>query len=267
MKRNATSSHPADLHLPEAPRLVRPTRLQVAHVQKRGLEASRRALLGGLLAGSAAALGGCDSSNPRTGFLGAMERFNHRFQAWLFDPEQLAPEEPHAALTPPAAFPAYFISPVVPRAPRTWRLKVGGLVERPASFTVEELQQLPRTEYRIRHHCVEGWTAVAAWTGVSIRDLASHVGASPAAHYVDFRSFDFGYWSSWDRPSAFHPQTILAYGRNGDPLPPEYGAPLRLYSGVKLGYKMVKYLTEVNFLPAPTGGYWEDRGYEWFAGV
>jgi DMSO/TMAO reductase YedYZ molybdopterin-dependent catalytic subunit len=81
------------------------------------------------------------------------------------------------------------------------------------------------------------------------------------------RSFEPGYFSCWDVESALHPQTLLAYGMNGQPLAREYGAPLRLYSAVKLGYKMVKYLAEVNFLPVRTGGYWEDQGYEWFAGV
>jgi DMSO/TMAO reductase YedYZ molybdopterin-dependent catalytic subunit len=230
-------------------------------------ELTRRMLLQGLFGATAAALAGCDSSRPSTGFLGAMERFNHGFQAWIFDPDRLAPEEPLSALTPPGAFPAYFISSSIPQAPAGWRLKVGGLVAHPRTFTLEELQALPRTDYRIRHHCVEGWSAVASWHGVRIRDLARIVGAMPKAQYVEFRSFDEGYWSSWDGPSAFHPQTILAYGRNGEPLTPQYGAPLRLYAGVKLGYKMVKYLTEVNFLDRPTGGYWEDQGYEWFAGV
>ena len=106
---------------------------------------------------------------------------------------------------------------------------------------------------RVRHHCVEGWSAVAAWHGVRLRDVAGLVGADPRAPYVEFRSFDAGYWSSWDRESALHKQTLLAYGMNGAPLYPDHGAPLRLYSAVKLGYKMVKYLTEVNFLPERTG--------------
>ncbi|MFP2928184.1 molybdopterin-dependent oxidoreductase [Pyxidicoccus sp. 3LG] len=232
----------------------------------RHLLLTRRTVLLGVGTSTLAA-SACDSSRPRTGFLGAMERFNARVQSALFDEEQLAPELPASEATPPGDFPQYFISDSVPRAPSGWGLKIGGLVQRPGVLSVEDLQRLPRTEYRIRHHCVEGWSAVASWHGVSVRELASHVGADPKAGYVEFRSFDSGYYSSWDRPSAFHPQTILAYGMNGQPLPPEHGAPLRLYSAVKLGYKMVKYLTEVNFLPEPTGGYWEDRGYEWFAGV
>jgi DMSO/TMAO reductase YedYZ molybdopterin-dependent catalytic subunit len=97
--------------------------------------------------------------------------------------------------------------------------------------------------------------------------VADIVGAEPRAPYVELRSFDAGYWSSWDRESALHKQTILAYGMNGAPLYPDYDAPLCLCSAMKLGYKMVQYLTEVNFLSERTGGSWEDQGYEWFGGI
>jgi DMSO/TMAO reductase YedYZ molybdopterin-dependent catalytic subunit len=220
-----------------------------------------------LLGAGALVLAACDTARPSRGVLGAMERWNGRVQRLLFDPERLAPTPRPDENTPPDDFPVYFVSDRVPIAPAGWRLRVGGLVARPALLSLEDLQRMPRTELRVRHYCVEGWSAVASWHGVRLRDLAAAVGADPRAGYVEFRSFDNGYWSSWDRPSAFHAQTILAYGMNGAPLAPDHGAPLRVYSAVKLGYKMVKYLTEVNFLPAPTGGYWEDQGYEWFAGV
>lgn len=225
---------------------------------------TRRELLraAGLLA-----LAGCDSQSPRTGFLGVMERWNEHVQTGMFHPNLLAPELPAGTETPLSAFPEYFISPSVPVAPAGWRLQVGGAVRTPVSLSVDELRRMPMTSIRVRHHCVEGWSAVASWQGVRLSDLAERVGADPRAPFVEFRSFDSDYWSSWDRPSAFHPQTLLAYGMNGEPLPPAHGAPLRLYSAVKLGYKMVKYLTQVNFLPTRTGGYWEDQGYEWFAGV
>lgn len=254
--------------------IVRRKRLRIAEplllradARSLDLRTTRRALLRGSLGASAALLAGCDSQETKWGFLGLMERVNLHAQQALFDPERLAPEEPESALTPDADFPTYMISPFTPRAPSGWRLQVGGLVERPGTFSVADLQRLDRVDYRIRHHCVEGWSAVTSWHGCRVRDLARLVGMRPEARYVEFRSFDLNYWSSWDLPSAFHPQTILAYGRNGVELPPAYGAPLRLYSGVKLGYKMVKYLTEVNFLAQPSGGFWEDQGYEWFAGV
>ena len=207
------------------------------------------------------------TTRAQSGFLQWMGRWNERVERFLFRPERLGAEVPPAETTPADAFPSYFISDDIPVAPAGWVLRVGGLVARPATFSLAQLQQLPRTDMRVRHHCVEGWSAVAAWHGVRLRDVAAVVGADPRAPYVEFRSFDAGYWSSWDRESALHPQTLLAYGMNGMPLYPNHSAPLRVYSAVKLRYKMVKCLTEVNFLPERTGGYWEDQGYEWFGGL
>jgi len=225
---------------------------------------SRRKILASIAA--SAVLAGCDS-RIASSFLAGMDRWNDSFQRFVFSPNRLAPEEPESALTPEDAFPSYFVSDSMPFPPDNWTLKVGGLVARPAVFTLDQLRRMTPTEMRIRHHCVEGWSAVAAWKGVQVRDIAKLAGAKNDARYVEFRSFDNGYWSSWDIESAFHPQTILAYAMNGHALYPDHGAPLRLYSAVKLGYKNVKYLTEVNFMPERTGGYWEDQGYEWYAGV
>jgi len=207
----------------------------------------------------------CDSRKPNRGFLGVMERVNERAQRALFSPGRLAPDP--GRRSPNKAFPSYFISPSLPMAPERWSLTVGGRVARPMILSLAALQRLPRTEVRVRHHCVEGWSAVASWHGVALREIAERAGADPRAEFVEFRSFDAGYYSCWDRESALHRQSILAYGMNGAPLAPEHGAPVRLYSAVKLGYKMVKYLTAVLFLDRRSGGYWEDQGYEWYAGV
>jgi DMSO/TMAO reductase YedYZ molybdopterin-dependent catalytic subunit len=196
-----------------------------------------------------------------------MERINERFQQALFDPARLAPELGAEEESKREDFPAYRIGDVYPAAPAGWALSVKGLVERPLVLSAEDLRRLPATHVRVRHHCVEGWSGVASWEGVRVSEIARLAGAHPGARYVEFRSFENGYYSSWDRGSALHPQTILAYAMGGEPLRREYGAPLRLYSAVKLGYKMVKWVSEVSFLPVRTGGYWEDQGYEWFAGV
>jgi DMSO/TMAO reductase YedYZ molybdopterin-dependent catalytic subunit len=150
------------------------------------------------------------------------------------------------------------------------------LVDQPADLetpdaalrlTLEELTALPRTELRLEHFCVEGWSAVAVRAGVRVSDLARLAGLSPDARYVDFQSFDDGYHESWDLDSALHPQTLIVYGQDGKLLSPEFGAPARVYSPVKLGYKSTKYLTSVMFLAERNGGYWSDQGYEWFAGT
>ncbi len=225
---------------------------------------TRRKLLLGLAASTA--LAGCDS-RAASKFLAGMGRWNERVDRLLFSENRLAPEPPASELTPETAFPVYFVSDSMPFAPDNWTLKIGGMVAHPAVFSLDQLKRMPQTSMRIRHHCVEGWSAVAAWQGVQLREIARMVGASRDAQYVEFKSFDNGYYSTWDIESSLHPQTILAYGMNGRALYPDHGAPIRLYSPVKLGYKNVKYLTEVNFLPTRTGGYWEDQGYDWYGGV
>src|SRR5215471_4833689 len=135
-----------------------------------------------------------------------MGEWNQKVQAALFSPARLAAELPASATTPEEAFPSYFISDEMPFPPDNWALKVGGLVAQPRLFSLDDLKRAARTDLRVRHYCVEGWSAVAAWHGVRVRDLAAAVGADPRAGYVEFRSFDNGYWSSWDRASAFHAQ-------------------------------------------------------------
>ena len=209
---------------------------------------------------------GCQS-RPAGAFLDLMGGWNERFEEMLFSPSRLAPELPPPAATDEADFPVYFISSTMPQAPPDWRLRVGGMVARPSVWTLDHLRAFESTEMRVEHHCVEGWSAVASWRGVRVSEIARLVKIDPRVRYVEFRSFDSGYWSGWDLASAMHPQTLLAYDMNGHPLEAEHGAPVRVYSAAKLGYKNVKYLTEVNFLPNKVGGYWEDQGYEWFAGV
>jgi len=102
---------------------------------------------------------------------------------------------------------------------------------------------------------------------VRVSYLAKMVGMMPDAEYVDFKSFDSGYHESWDIESAMHPQTLVVYGHEGRLLEPGYGAPARLHSPIKLGYKSTKYLTQIVFLPYRTGGYWSDQGYDWYAGT
>ena len=176
-----------------------------------------------------------------------------------------------SAMIAGAAFPSYFVSNTVPvwdegvRGP--WALEVSGLVRTPRRFTLDDLRKLPFRSQRVDHFCVEGWNAVAVWQGVRLSDIARVVGVTPNAGYVDFQSFDDDYHESWDIDSAMHPQTIVVYAQDGHYLNPAWGAPARIYSPVKLGYKNTKYLTRIMFLPRRTGGYWSDQGYEWYGGV
>ena len=221
---------------------------------------------------SSAFLAACDSRGPKAAekLLRYAERKNEVVERALFRHTSMdAP--PAGAKLAGDALPSYYISKTVPvwdEAQRgVWTLEIGGLVERPMKLTLQNLVDMPRTHKRVNHYCVEGWTAVEQWTGVALTNLAKLAGVKPEAKYVDFESFDSGYHESWDIESALHSQTVVAYGLDGRMLGPAHGAPARVYSPVKLGYKNTKYLTRIMFLPNRTGGYWSDRGYEWYAGV
>jgi len=185
----------------------------------------------------------------------------------LFSPTRLAKTYTPAERS--VELPSYFISEMTPmlRDPRAWRLRVDGLVRQPLELSLDDLMRLPRTSYTVKHHCVEGWSAIASWHGAPVAAVVERCQPLASATYIDFRSFDAGYSNGWDMASAMHPQTILAYGLNDQPLPPAHGAPLRLYAPTKLGYKLTKYLVSMTFTDRRPGGYWEDQGYPWFGGV
>jgi DMSO/TMAO reductase YedYZ molybdopterin-dependent catalytic subunit len=163
-----------------------------------------------------------------------------------------------------------------------WKLQVDGLVARPRAFSLAELKLMPSRTQITRHDCVEGWSAIGKWTGVPLGALLKSVGVLPSARYVVFHCADElektldnsgRYYESIDLVDAFHPQTILAYGMNGANLGVGHGAPLRLRVERQLGYKQAKYLMRIELvdsfqhLAGGNGGYWEDRGYEWYAGI
>jgi DMSO/TMAO reductase YedYZ molybdopterin-dependent catalytic subunit len=239
--------------------------------EKLGID--RRAFLAAGAGGVAAlALAGCNSEGPKAvePLLTAATRFNEKVERALFRHNAMNSAPARAPLAG-AKFPSYFVADEVPvwdPAERgVWRLEIGGLVKNPAKLTLAELMALPREELRLEHFCVEGWSAVAVRTGVRLSELVRRAELLPDARYVDFQSFDDDYHESWDLDSALHPQTLVVYGQDGAPLSPAFGAPARIYSPVKLGYKNTKYLTRILFLPERNGGYWSDQGYEWYAGV
>lgn len=231
----------------------------------------RRFLLGAAAAGASAVGAACgwDGGPALRPKLRAWSGVNDWVSARLFSPSRLARVYPAARRTRETDFPAYYVSDMMPmlRDPAAWRLQVGGMVRRPVALALERLVAMPRLSYTVKHHCVEGWTAIAGWAGVPFRAVAELVEPLPAARYVMFRSFDNGYSNGWDLASAMHPQTILAYAYNDRPLMPDHGAPLRLYSPTKLGYKNTKYLMTVEFTDQRPGGYWEDQGYPWYGGL
>ena len=164
----------------------------------------------------------------------------------------------------------------------SFRLTVDGLVRQPLSLSLEEIKALPARTQITLHSCDEGWSAIGQWTGVPLGHLLQQADLMPNARYIVFHCLDQlerlpgragFYYESLDLFDAFHPQTILAYGMNGDALPVAHGAPLRLRVERQIGYKNAKYVTRIeavdrlDHLGRGRGGFWEDRGYQWYAGL
>jgi DMSO/TMAO reductase YedYZ molybdopterin-dependent catalytic subunit len=160
-----------------------------------------------------------------------------------------------------------------------WRLAVTGLVARPLALSLRQLHSLPHREQITRHDCVEGWSAIGKWRGVPLRTVLEGAQLSDRARYIIFRCADDmgggnGYYESIDLIDAFHPQTILAFALNDQPLSVANGAPLRLRVERQLGYKQAKYLMEIQAVASldgigrGKGGFWEDHAdYDWYAGI
>lgn len=145
-----------------------------------------------------------------------------------------------------------------------WKLSVEGKVNKPGSFSLNDLYKFPSRTQITRHTCEEGWTAIGEWTGVPLSEVLRHAGIHPDARFINFYSYD-GWADCIDMLDAFHPQTILAYGMNGKQLPLQHGAPLRLRVETQIGYKSMKYLQkiEVSDKFLDTG----DSGWAWYVGV
>jgi len=160
-----------------------------------------------------------------------------------------------------------------------YRLEVGGLVTTPLSLSLDEIRALPSRTQITRHDCVEGWSAIGKWKGARLSALLQKAQPSSAARYVVFRCADSleeggdPYYESIDMDDAYHEQTLLAYELNDSILPVENGAPLRLRVERQLGYKMAKYVMRIELVDklddigGGHGGYWEDQGYQWYAGI
>ena len=216
-------------------------------------------------------LSGCDitDTGPVDGFLRMISRINDGAQSLLLRSNKLARSFPESMVAKDFRFNAQYGVDQIPMInPQTWRLELAGLIGDKRPWSLEQLKTMPQTEYVARHVCVEGWSMIGKWGGVPLRSLLEKVGADLRAKYVVFRCDDpINYSSSIDMASALHPQTILCLTYAGNPIEPKFGAPMRLKMTTKLGFKQPKFITSVQVTNDYQGGYWEDLGYNWFAGI
>jgi DMSO/TMAO reductase YedYZ molybdopterin-dependent catalytic subunit len=254
----------------------------------------RKFLTAASVGASGLLLGGCDAFDNHLGmgdglrsFLEGANDLTHRAQRLLAG-DALAPEFSEADIRQPmrpngvtAPDDATYKS-LMANNFADWRLEVTGLVEKPLSLSLAQLHAMPARTQITRHDCVEGWSCIAKWTGTPLSLVLDQAVVKREARYVMFHcldtidrdlSGDVKYYGSIDLVDARHPQTILAYGLNGKPLPVENGAPLRARVERQLGYKMPKYLSRIELVSSfaamgrGRGGYWEDNGYDWYGGI
>jgi DMSO/TMAO reductase YedYZ molybdopterin-dependent catalytic subunit len=252
----------------------------------------RRKFLGLGMAGlGATVLSGCDRLSEAPTFqdlLGSAEGLTYRIQRFLGGGSALAREFSAADLSP-----VFKVNGThAPDTPEygalqesgfaNWRLRVDGLVAKPLDLSLADLRALPQRTQITRHDCVEGWSAIGKWQGPPLGELLKRAGLLPTARFAVFHCADFyehatdgtgQYYESIDLIDAFHPQTILAHRFNDEELSVGHGAPLRLRVERQLGYKQAKYVMRIevtdrlDHLGRGKGGFWPDRGYEWYAGI
>lgn len=237
--------------------------------------------------GGAVLLGGCDQLSQSPSFrdvLAKAEGLTQRVQRLVLSSRSMAREYSEADLSKhfKANGSTRVADPAYQQAAQTgfadWKLTIDGRVDRPMQIGLAELRKLPSRTQITRHDCVEGWSAIGKWTGVQLGPVLQSVGLKPDARFLVFHCWDTlgpsgKYYESIDLIDAFHPQTILAYDMNGSPLSIPHGAPLRLRVERQLGYKQAKYIERIEAVSSfqairgGRGGFWEDLGYEWYAGI
>jgi DMSO/TMAO reductase YedYZ molybdopterin-dependent catalytic subunit len=229
----------------------------------------RRLIRGGRSLGALVMLSGCDLDRPEPveSALLAISRFNDGVQALLFNPNKLAPTYPDSMVLRPPKFNAYYdVTDVKPVSGATWRLELSGLIADRRAWMLPQLQALRQTSMVIKHICVEGWGYIRGWTGVPLRVFLERIGVDLRAKYVAFKTDD-DYPSSIDMATALHPQTLLALKCGEETLTDPFGYPVRLRMATKLGYKNPKWITAIEVTNSYPGGYWEAKGFPWFAGI
>ena len=214
-------------------------------------------------------LAGCDysPSGKVDSFLTSFQKFTDWVQEKVFDKDKLALEYSDDELTPIDGFRVNGYDTDEPEIDfENWKLSVAGLVKKTGEYTLEQIQSFPKKIMNTRHCCVEGWSMIPKWSGTRMIDFMKSIGIDETAKYVSVECGD-DYYTCFDMPSFLHSQTLLCYEAYNKPLDLQHGAPVRIVMPTKLGYKSAKWLNKIIVTNEKPGGYWEDQGYDWFAGL
>lgn len=227
--------------------------------------------------------------------------FNEKLGRQLFHLGSSAPEFPRSAAQTPRVNGTEGLSDGFD--PALWRLQITGLADArnfsqfadqltftgsvseevagkfpstPTSglqLTLDDIKALPRVEMTTELKCIEGWSTVVHWAGARFSDFAAKYppvaanGSKDFPPYVSLVTPDRGYYVGWDTPSILHPQTLLCYEMNGEPLSLPHGGPLRLVSTAKYGIKQIKRIGRIAFTSSRPPDYWAEQGYDWYSGL
>jgi len=176
----------------------------------------------------------------------------------------ISPLENAIPLLPSKGWRIYTVASTMPKFDETsWQLGVGGHVEKPVSIRYKDLLALPKVEQISTFHCVTGWTVNNVhWGGVRLAEVLALASPTSVAHALEFVSAEYPYTDSLTLKQAGLHDVMLAYEMDGQPLPRVHGAPVRLVIPEMYGYKNVKWLKQINLIPKPNPGYWEQLGYD-----
>jgi len=237
-------------------------------------ESARKTRRSFLVGGVAAAAGYSayryiDTAAPEAGRQWPLRRslrFNESISSSVFGRERLAPEHPVSTAKMPRENGSHGLSENFD--PAKWSLTLEGdpdvnLLE----LALSDIHSLPRVESVTELKCIEGWSEIVHWTGARFRDFKAKFAPNAQSAYVSMMTPDEEYFVGLDIPSALHPQTLLCYAMNGEPLTAAHGAPLRLVIPVKYGIKSIKRIGTISFTDSRPGDYWANDGYDWYAGL
>lgn len=232
---------------------------------------SRRSFLTGI-AGVAAGFGGWryiqgDEPVDRIpGILRSMHERNGSIWQALYSPDRLAPTFDPGEARPIRVNGDKGIEDEIVLA--DWTMDIAGRSgETIASHVIGDITSMPFVEMTVEHKCVEGWSEVVTWGGTPFANLAAMYEGEASASFVNLETPDKGYYVSLDRDAMLHPQTLLAWELNGEPLTPLHGAPLRLVTPLKYGIKQIKRIGRIAFSDERGRDYWAQRGYDWYSGL